>query len=68
MKRYLITAVTVALSVMSFSGCADQGSTASTADANPSKKTYNRDDLDRTGQATTGQALKRTDPDISGGR
>ena len=68
MKSYLIAALTVALSVMSFAGCADQKSTATTAnEANPSKQTYTRHDLDRSGQANTGPALKHIDPDITGG-
>jgi hypothetical protein len=67
MKRYFLAAMTGALSVMSFAGCANQSSTATT-EANPSKKTYTHDDLDRSGQATTGQALKHIDPDVSGGR
>jgi len=69
MKRYLLAAVAGAL-LVSFTGCAEQGSTTTTTttEANPSKKTYTRDDLDRSGQAQTGQALKHIDPDVSGGR
>jgi hypothetical protein len=67
MKRYLFTAATVALSIFAFPGCANQ-QTADTTDANPSKKTYTRDDLDRSGQAQTGQALQRIDPDIQSRR
>jgi hypothetical protein len=63
MKRYLLTAATVALSVFALPGCANQPA-ADTTDANPSKKTYTRDDLDRSGRAQTGQALQQIDPDI----
>lgn len=66
MKRYLLAAMAGALSIASFAGCAEQSSTTAAAnEANPSKKTYNRNDLDRSGQAQTGPALRRIDPDIS---
>jgi hypothetical protein len=65
MKRYF-AAVMAALSVFAFGGCAAEhhGTTHASSEANPSKKTYTRDDLDRSGQAQTGQALQTLDPNI----
>ncbi|MEY2525945.1 MAG: hypothetical protein QOE73_716 [Verrucomicrobiota bacterium] len=64
MKRYIIAAVTIALSVLALEGCANQQTPANASDADPTKKTYTREDLDRSGRAQTGQALQQIDPNI----
>jgi hypothetical protein len=65
MKRYFLAALVVALSVFSFGGCANQPATTTASnDANPSKTTYTREDLDKSGRAETGAALSQIDPDI----
>jgi hypothetical protein len=62
MKAYLFIAPLVAAS-FAVSGCADQ-STATTSNTDPTQKNYSGQDLARTGQAQTGQALQQADPDV----
>ena len=63
MKAYLF-AVVVVLSWFGFTGCASQSSTAAGPDADASRRTYNQDDLRKTGRTQTGEALQAADPSI----
>jgi hypothetical protein len=71
MKSFLLTAIMAAVAVFAFAGCADQATKGSASAGNPSDRTYNRDDLQKTGRQTTSEAIQRSDPSVtvsSGGR
>jgi hypothetical protein len=63
MKDYLFAPL-VALSVFTFAGCANQPSTATASDADPSTRTYSQEDLGKTGRVQTGEALRASDPSV----
>jgi PBP1b-binding outer membrane lipoprotein LpoB len=71
MKCYLFAAMVVASGFM-FTGCANEPATATKASAaNPTDRTYTRDDLQKTGRTQTGEAVQALDPAVttsSGGR
>lgn len=72
MRPYFIAAMTGALvfATLTFTGCANQNTPPTTAaeGADPGKRTYTQHDLERTGQAQTGQALESADPSIQAPR
>jgi hypothetical protein len=74
MKRYILAAMTVALSFLILEGCTNEptvrnASRRNASNTNPGEDTYTRHDLDRTGQAQVGEALEKIDPAIrSNGR
>jgi hypothetical protein len=61
MKSLLLTVAIVTGVMFTIGGCADQSSTAQST-ANPTDRTYNRRDLQRTGENTTGGAVQKLDP------
>jgi hypothetical protein len=63
MSRYLLIAV-VGGTALAFAGCANQ-QTATSANANPSKKSYNSGNLQETGKRTAGEALQAADPSVT---
>lgn len=69
MKTYLLGAVIAGSWLLS--GCANEQQTTttrttrSTVTDNPSERIYTEEDLDRSGQARTGQALRQIDPAIN---
>jgi hypothetical protein len=73
MKAYLDAALMLALVFLTFAlaGCADQPTTASASAGNPTDRTYSRNDLNRTGRQSTGEAIQAADPSVTvsgGGR
>jgi len=70
MRYYFFVAGTGALAfaALTFTGCANQGTTTASEGADPGKSTYSQHDLERTGQAQTGPALESADPSIQGPR
>jgi len=63
MSRYLLIAVVGGIA-LAFAGCANQ-QTASSANANPSEKSYNSGNLQETGKRTAGEALQAADPSVT---
>ena len=63
-SRYFFGAVLVMTSNWLLTGCASDQSTAS-ASANPSARTYDSQDLARTGKRTSGEALQAADPSVT---
>jgi hypothetical protein len=63
MSRYLLIAV-VGGTALAFAGCANQ-QTATSANANPSEKSYNSGNLQETGKRTAGEALQAADPSVT---
>jgi hypothetical protein len=65
MKTYLYLGA-IGAGAMMFLGCAnDAGNTRTASNSDPSNRTYTGQQLDNTGQAQPGQALQRTDADVS---
>jgi hypothetical protein len=65
--KSLIFATFVALSLFSFVGCANQASTTTTtttSDADPGRRTYSNQDLNKTGRTQTGEAVQALDPSV----
>ena len=71
MKYFLAVAV-LALLAFTFSGCANNSATATTAsNTNPESRTYSSDDLQHTGKRTSAEQLQAADPTVTattGGR
>jgi hypothetical protein len=66
MKAYLYSGVFGAMAIMFF-GCANDASNNQTAsNTDPGTKTHTGQQLENSGQAQAGPALKRIDPDVSG--
>lgn len=64
MKTYLYLGM-IAVAAIMFFGCANDASTTRTAsNSDPANRTYSRDQLDNSGQAQPGQALRHIDPDV----
>lgn len=63
MNRSILIAVTSSIA-LAFAGCANQQNANST-NANSSAKTYNSQDLAKTGKRTSGEALQAADPAVS---
>jgi len=65
-SHYFLAAVTVALSVFGFAGCADKQQTSTTStNTNSAARTYTGNDLQRTGRQTSGEALQAADPSVT---
>jgi hypothetical protein len=64
-RRYFVAAAIAALAVMSCGGCANNQSSAASANANPAAKTYTGEDLSRTGKRDAGEALRAADPSVT---
>jgi hypothetical protein len=68
MKTYLYSGL-IGAGAMMFFGCANNASTTRTAsNSDPANRTYTGQELQNTGQATTGPALRRIDPDVGNPR
>jgi hypothetical protein len=65
MRRYLVTAAIAALASINCGGCANNQSSANSANANPAAKKYTGDDLSRTGKRDAGEALRSADPAVT---
>jgi hypothetical protein len=67
MKRYVLAAMTVALSFLILEGCTNEPTVRnarSASNTNPGEDTYSRHDLERTGEVQVGEALEKNDPAI----
>jgi hypothetical protein len=60
-SRWLI----ICLLALTFIGCANNQQNAASAGANPAAKTYESQDLARTGKRTSGEALQAADPSVT---
>jgi hypothetical protein len=73
MKRYVLAAMTVALSFLILEGCTNEPTartarnTRGASNTNPSERVYSQHDLERTGETQVGPALEKADPDIRSG-
>ena len=54
----------LALSLVSFCGCANQTSATASSASNPTRRTYSQDELSKTGRTQTGEALQAIDPSV----
>jgi len=54
-----------AIASVLFAGCANNQTTAASANANPPAKTYTGSDLEKTGRQQSGEALQAADPAVS---
>jgi hypothetical protein len=54
----------IIVSALAFGGCANQQS-ATSANANPTAKSYSDNDLQKTGKRTSGEALQAADPAVT---
>ena len=63
-NRCLMIAVMGGITIAG-AGCANNQPSAASANANPTAKTYNSDDLQRTGKRTPGEALQAADPSVT---
>lgn len=63
--RYFLSAVVVSVSLWAFAGCANNQQASTTAKSNPAAKTYESQDLARTGKRTSGEALQAADPSVT---
>jgi hypothetical protein len=72
MKTNRLIATGAAVAMFTLVGCADQGQTASnrTTPTTPGQRTYDRNDINRTGRQTTAGAVEALDPSahVSGDR
>jgi outer membrane lipoprotein SlyB len=65
MKRYLFVAAIVALSAFSLAGCANQSSTATASNTDPTARTYTQKDLNKTTRTDAASALQAADPSVT---
>jgi hypothetical protein len=65
MRRYFVMAAITTLASMSCSSCANNQSSAASANANPAAKTYTGEDLSRTGKRDAGEALRSADSSVT---
>jgi len=66
MKKYrFLLPLAVAVAIFAVVGCAHNQETVTTASSNPSAKTYNSNDLQKTGKRTSGEALQAADPAVT---
>jgi uncharacterized lipoprotein YajG len=64
--HYSLAAVTVAISVFGFAGCADNPQTTTAfTNTNPAARTYTGSDLQKTGRQSSGEALQAVDPSVT---
>jgi hypothetical protein len=63
--RYFFGATLVMISIWVFAGCADNQQASAPANAYPAAKTYESQDLARTGRRTSGEALQAADPSVT---
>lgn len=72
MKTNCLFGAALILGTFFFAGCADQGQTTSnrTTPTTPGQRTYDRNDINRTGRQTTAGAVEALDPSahVSGDR
>jgi hypothetical protein len=66
MEAYRGIVATITVFAFGCAGCANQSQTAANkaSTKNPGEETYRQHDLERSGQAQTGPALKKIDPSI----
>lgn len=62
---YFLAAIASVLLAGAFAGCANNQTTATSANANPPAKTYTGTDLEKTGRQQSGEALQAADPAVS---
>lgn len=60
-----LAAIASVLLAGTFAGCANNQTTATSANANPPAKTYTGTDLEKTGRQQSGEALQAADPAVS---
>ena len=63
--RIFAGAAAILTSMWIFIGCANNQQTAGSGSAHPSAKTYESQDLARTGKRTSGEALQAADPAVT---
>jgi len=64
--RHFLAAVVVAVSMCALIGCANHSTTTGTAsNSDAGSRTYNSEDLARTGKRTSAEALQAADPAVS---
>ena len=63
--RGLVSAVVIMISLWAFAGCAHNQESVTSTNTNSASKTYNSQDLNRTGKRTTGEALQAADPSVT---
>jgi len=70
MKIEMGITIVSAMMGLYLSGCADQGSSTTAANTDPTKRTYNQQDLSRTTRTDAAGAIQAADPSVgrSGGR
>jgi hypothetical protein len=70
MKPYFLAVALMGIAALTFAGCANETPDATASAGNPTDRTYTRDDINRSGRQTTGEAMQAMDPavQVSGGR
>ena len=63
--RIFAGAAAILTSMWTLVGCANNQETAGYGNTNPSAKTYESQDLSRTGKRTSGEALQAADPAVT---
>jgi hypothetical protein len=63
--RYLLNALVIGSSIWMCGGCAHNAESVTTTSANPPPKTYDSQDLARTGKRTSGEAVQAADPSVT---
>ena len=63
--RYLFAAILSAIATLGCGGCAHNKESVTTTNANSSGRTYDSQDLARTGKRSSGEALQAADPSVS---
>jgi hypothetical protein len=58
-------AATAAIAILGFAGCTNNQESTASANTNPSATSYSRDDLQKTGKRTSGEALQAADPSVT---
>ena len=73
MKRYVLAAMTVALSFLILEACTNEPTVRNAqvarnaSNSNPTERVYSQHDLERTGETQVGPGLEKADPDIRSG-
>jgi hypothetical protein len=62
---YFSSWLVICFFTLTFIGCANNQQNAASASANPAAKTYDSQDLSRTGKRTSGEALQAADPSVT---
>lgn len=63
-NRGIVIAVMGGIAIAS-AGCANNQQSATSANTDPTAKTYTSNDLQRTGKQTSGEALQAADPSVT---